>query len=53
MVAKARDMIRRDFGKEVNLLAFTEQIYRDVLAAPKGTKLVDLIAALAISIGRS
>lgn len=53
MVAKARDMIRRDFGKEVNLLAFTEEIYREVLAAPKGTKLVDLIASVAISIGRS
>ena len=53
MVAKARDMIRSEYGKEVNLLAFTEEVNRVVLAAPKGTKLDELIVLLLISIGRS
>lgn len=52
-VAKARDLIRSEYGKEINLLAFTEDVNRAVLAAPQGTNLTKLLVLLVISIGKS
>jgi hypothetical protein len=53
VVAKMHDIIRSDYGKEVSLLAFTEEVNRAVLAAPKGTKLEGVVALLGTLIGKS
>ena len=53
MVAKGRDLVRSNFGKEVSLLLFTEEANRAMRSSPKGTKFEEVVALLVVTIGRS